>query len=104
MTRYRQIHDFVHLFLGLSISVPHEIIVKWFEWAHFGLPMNMVSAVFGPLAASFEEQGEIQKYIPWALYNGYNSKLLLNVYFEKELKTDFKMLKKKLNLIDAPSF
>ena len=103
MKRYRQIHDFVHLFLGLSVTVPHEVIVKWFEWAHFGLPMNMVSALFGPLATSYEEKKEIQNLVPWAVYNGFNSKLFLNIYFEKELETDFNFLKKKVNIVDRPT-
>lgn len=104
MKRYRQIHDFVHLFLSMSVTVSHEVIVKWFEWAHFGLPMNMVSALFGPCATSIEERKEIQKYIPWAIYNGMNSSLILNVYYEKELRSDFKLLKKKLNIIDPHNF
>lgn len=101
--RYRQIHDFAHVFLDLSINVPEEVIIKWFEWAHFGLPMNAVSALFGPLATSAEEKATITKYIPWALYNGYNSKSFMNVYFEEELETNFMELKKRLNLIDKPN-
>ena len=104
MKRYRQIHDFVHVFLGMSVSVPDEVIVKWFEWAHFGLPMNMVSAIFGPLSTTPEEKEVIKKYIIWALSNGYNSKQMMNIYFEKELETNFKSLKKRLNITDAPIF
>ena len=104
MKRYRQIHDFVHVILGMSVSVPEEVIVKWFEWAHFGLPMNMVSAIFGPFATTSEEKETIKKYIMWALNNGYNSKQIMNIYFEKELETNFESLKKRLNIMDPPKF
>ena len=104
MKRYRQIHDFVHVILGMSVSVPDEVIVKWFECAHFGLPMNMVSAIFGPLATSSEEREVIKKYMIWAFNNGYNSKPFMNVYFEKELETNIDSLKQRLNITNAPIF
>lgn len=102
MNRYRQIHDFVHVLLGFPITVPGEIVVKWFEMTHFGLPMTAVAALFGPLAVTLEEQKEIRKYIPWAIYTGGISKPFINVYFEKELKSDLETLRKKLNIINPP--
>ena len=45
MKRYRHIHDFIHVLLDFDISVPDEIVVKWFEFAHFGLPMTALSAI-----------------------------------------------------------
>lgn len=102
MSRYRQIHDFVHVLLDCPITVPGEIIVKWFELMHFGLPMTAVAALFGPLATTSEEKKEIQKLIPWAIYAGRNSKPLINVYFEKELDSDLEEIKTKLNIVNSP--
>jgi len=102
MKRYRQIHDFVHVLLGFDVNVPDEIIVKWFEFAHFGLPMAGLSAVFGPLNTTKEEAKTIRRYIPWALHNGYNSKLLLNVYFEREFEKDFRTFRKELRISEKP--
>jgi len=99
MNRYRQIHDFIHCILGFSITVPNEIVVKWFEASHFGFPMNTLSALFGPLAVSnIYEHREIRKHIPWAVYNGRTMKLLLNVYFEENFEKDFDLFKKELGL------
>merc|ERR1739848_507653 len=97
MKRYRHIHDFIHVLLGFDITVPDEIIVKWFEYAHFGLPMTGLSAVFGPLNVNGAEREHVRKYIPWALYNGYNSKLMLNVYFEQEFEKDLMVLKREFD-------
>lgn len=101
MSRYRQIHDFVHVLLGFPISIAGEVVVKWFEMIHFGLPMNYLAALFGSLA-SLENRNEIAKFIPWAIYTGQNSKQLMNVYFEEELQTDFQELKRNLNIYDPP--
>ena len=101
MKRYRQIHDFVHVLLDFDINVADEIIVKWFEFAHFGLPMTGLGALFGPLNQkdiTSEDREVIRKFIPWALYNGYNSKCLLNVYFEMEFEKDLFQLKRELGI------
>ena len=102
MYRYRQIHDFVHLLLGFSVAVPAEVIVKWFEMAHFGFPMNALAAFFGPLSTKFENHSYIRKFIPWAVYNGFTCKLLLNIYFEEKLEEDFEELKKDIGITAAP--
>jgi len=103
MKRYRQIHDFIHCLLGVpTISVPGELAVKWFEFAHFGLPMNGLSAAFGPLAVSRDERKALTELVPWALQNGANSKFLLNVYFEEEMSKDIDLLREELNICPAP--
>merc|ERR1711962_475702 len=105
MKRYRQIHDFMHVLLDFDVTVSDEIIVKWFEYAHFGLPMTGMSAIFGPLNKNDitnADRERIRKHIPWALYNGYNSKCLLNVYFEYEFDKDLSVLKKELRINEKP--
>lgn len=102
MKRYRQIHDFIHTILGFSVTVPAELVVKWFEFAHFGFPMATLASVFGPLPLSLEEKKEVTKFIPWAVYNGLNANQFLNVYFEERFEQDFKSLKEDLGLISPP--
>ena len=102
MKRYRQIHDFCHVMLGFSVDVSAEIVVKWFEWFHFHLPMTALSSVFGPLALNQEEKNKMIKYIPWAAYTGMSAKLFLNVYFEKNLERDIRELRNELNIYEPP--
>lgn len=104
MKRYRQIHDYVHVLLDFNVNVPDEIVVKWFEFAHFGLPMTALSAFFGPLNTSTEDKKYIANNIPWAIQNGYNSRLMLNVYFENEFEKDFASLKRELRINPKPEF
>jgi len=105
MKRYRQIHDFVHVLLDFDVTVSEEIIVKWFEFAHFGLPMTGLSAIFGPLNrkdTTSDDRERILRHVPWAVYNGYNSKCLLNVYFEEEFEKDLNTLKREIGIIEKP--
>lgn len=44
----------------------------------------------------------MKKIIPWALYAGYQSKLLLNVYFEKHFEKNIDEFRKEINLIPSP--
>jgi len=47
ITRYREIHDFVHVITGCGRSVDEEIAVKLLEWHHTGLPLGLLSVVGG---------------------------------------------------------
>eukprot|EP00795_Rhopilema_esculentum_P010320 gene10320-19018_t len=104
MLRYRQIHDFTHLLTGFpSVSVQNEIAVKWFEMVHFGLPMCALAAIFAPVRLSSSERAILQRnIIPWALYAGYRSKLLLNVYFEKHFEQNIDEFRTDIGLIPSP--
>lgn len=50
--RYREVHDMVHTLLGMPTNIPGEIVVKWFEAVQTGLPMCVLSALFGPIRLS----------------------------------------------------
>jgi ubiquinone biosynthesis protein COQ4 len=39
MTRYREVHDFWHVLLGLNADLLSEIAQKWVEMLQTGLPM-----------------------------------------------------------------
>ncbi|KAJ9086208.1 Ubiquinone biosynthesis protein [Entomophthora muscae] len=104
MQRYRETHDFFHTLTGLSISVEAELALKYFEFAQFGLPMNALGAVFGPLALSSESRQAFLSdgLISWALQSGTNARFLLNVQFEECLNVPLDELRKRLNLQPVP--
>ena len=52
LLRYRQVHDFWHVFVRLPPTVHGELVLKWFELVHTGLPVAAFSALFGPLRLS----------------------------------------------------
>lgn len=103
MQRYREVHDFVHTLAGLSISVPHEIAVKWYEMIQTGLPMCALSSFVAPIRLTGRQRAELRKYyIPWAVYCGYQSKFFLNVYFEKHFEEPIDELRQRMNFVPAP--
>ncbi|KAL8425934.1 hypothetical protein Efla_000911 [Eimeria flavescens] len=51
LTRYRQLHDVMHAAFKLGISVEAEVALKLIEFHQTGLPMTLLAAAFGPLAA-----------------------------------------------------
>ena len=44
--RYKEIHDFWHVLVGLNTSVMEEIAVKHFEFAQTGLPVTYVINIY----------------------------------------------------------
>ena len=50
MTRYREIHDFLHVLTGLPPTVEGELALKTLEAVQTGLPMAALSALGGPLS------------------------------------------------------
>ncbi|KAL9989547.1 hypothetical protein ACROYT_G004109 [Oculina patagonica] len=103
MQRYREVHDFVHTLAGLSISVPHEIAVKWYEMIQTGLPMCALSSFVAPVRLTSRERAHLRRYyIPWAVYCGYQSKFFMNVYFEKHFEEPIHDLRQRLNFVPAP--
>lgn len=50
MTRYREIHDFLHVLTGLPPTVEGELALKTLEAVQTGLPMAALSAIAGPLS------------------------------------------------------
>ena len=87
MQRY-QTHDFTHVLLGpIPPTVLGEILVKWFELAHFNLVMNFLSAVLGPAALSRREMSLLYqtRALSWVSKVGQSAELLLNVTFEDRM-------------------
>lgn len=50
MTRYREIHDFLHVLTGLPPTIEGELALKTLEAVQTGLPMAALSAIAGPLS------------------------------------------------------
>ena len=85
MQRYRQTHDFTHVLLGpIPPTVLGEILIKWFELAHFNFPMTFLSAVVGPTALPPSDMVRLYRTgsLSWASKVGQDAKLLLNIPFE----------------------
>ncbi|PHJ22783.1 ubiquinone biosynthesis protein, partial [Cystoisospora suis] len=51
LTRYRQLHDFMHTLYGMDISVEEEVALKLIEFYQTLLPMTFLASLFGSLAA-----------------------------------------------------
>lgn len=62
------------------------------------LPFHSVSVRF----VNRHRQKYINIYLPWAIRSAYNSKFLMNVYFENRWEQDLDEMRKELNLIPAP--
>jgi len=116
MLRYRQNHDFFHALTGLPPTVLGELGIKWLELFQTGLPIAALSCTVGSLRLDGEERQMLQgSYLPWAIQHmnanrnmdhpgRYSSCFLMNVYYEKEFDTPISQLRKRLNLVAAPSF
>ncbi|CAG8627414.1 28884_t:CDS:2, partial [Racocetra persica] len=99
MQRYRECHDFFHTLTSLPVSVEGELALKWFEFAQTKLPMTLISSVVGPLRLSNSERTRLfEKYVPWAVQCGSQSKLLMNVYFEECWNKDIVEMRKELGI------
>ncbi|KAI9284184.1 coenzyme Q biosynthesis protein Coq4-domain-containing protein [Umbelopsis sp. AD052] len=104
MRRYRECHDFFHTLTGLGVTVEEELALKWFEWVQTGLPMTMLSSLFGHLRLTSPERSRLfQNYVPWAIQCGVSSKPLMNVYFEELLDKPLTSVRKELGIFLPPS-
>jgi ubiquinone biosynthesis protein COQ4 len=103
MQRYRECHDFYHCINWLPVNVESELALKFFEFANFGLPMTVISALFGPLRLDATKRARLyREFVPWALRNGYNAKPLITVFWEERWDQNVVDLKRELHLEDAP--
>jgi ubiquinone biosynthesis protein Coq4 len=109
-----QNHDFFHALTGLPPTVLGELGLKWLELFQTGLPIAALSCTVGSLRLDDEERRILQDYyLPWAIEhtkatadgnpNASSSPFLMNVYYEKEFDTPIRELRKRLNLVAAPS-
>nr|CCC95885.1 unnamed protein product [Trypanosoma congolense IL3000] len=69
MLRQRQIHDFVHAYLGCGRTVEEELAVKLFEWYHTGLPVGVLAVLGGMPHLSVKQCLNMRKYNNWAKAN-----------------------------------
>ncbi|GAA6009124.1 hypothetical protein JCM11491_005759 [Sporobolomyces phaffii] len=103
MQRYRESHDFYHVVLSFGVSLPAELVVKWFELANFNLPVAALSSAFGPLRVEAAERRRLWRtYGPWALRSGASAECLIGVEWEKEFETDIDDLRARLGIERAP--
>lgn len=103
MLRYRQCHDLFHTILGMKPNMLGEVAVKWVEAIQTGLPMCAMGAAFGPLRLGpVHRQKYLSTYLPWAIRNGRNGKMLMCVYFEKHWERDLQELRDELNIEPPP--
>ena len=98
--RYREIHDFYHVFLEQDIDLLGESVVKAFEAAQTGFPMCYLGIIGGvPSIPRAQRRDYFMRYLPWALHAGKRAKLLLNFKFEDMLKEDFTKLRREMNIV-----
>ncbi|GJN93323.1 hypothetical protein Rhopal_006370-T1 [Rhodotorula paludigena] len=103
MQRYRESHDFYHVLLGFGVSLPAELVVKWFELSNFGLPVAALSGIFGPLRMDPDERARLWRtYGPWALRAGGRAECLIGVYWEKEWETPIAELRERYGVERPP--
>lgn len=102
--RYRECHDFYHAVLGLPPQyVEGEIALKAFEFVNTGLPMTALSLVAVARLKPAERQRFFGIFLPWALRSARRAKPIINVYWEKELRTDAAELRARLGLEKPPN-
>ncbi|GAA5942678.1 ubiquinone biosynthesis protein COQ4 [Sporobolomyces koalae] len=103
MQRYRESHDFYHVLLGFGVSLPAELVVKWFELSNFNLPVAFLSSTFGPLRLDRPERARLwDTYGTWALKAGAQAECLIAVEWEKEWNTDIDELRQRFRVERPP--
>jgi len=102
MQRYLECHDIYHAVLGVPAFVEGEIALKAFEFANTRLPMAALS-MFAVVRLKPEERARFfNMYLPWAVRNGLRSEPIINVYWERESRTDVDVLLKRLQIERPP--
>jgi ubiquinone biosynthesis protein COQ4 len=104
LVRYRQVHDFWHVLSGLPPTELGEIALKAFEYRVTGLPVCLLSTLFGPLRLKPSQVKVLySKYIPWAIQAGGSCSNLMAFEYEHYLDTPVKIVQKALRFQPAPS-
>ncbi|XP_033121947.1 ubiquinone biosynthesis protein COQ4 homolog, mitochondrial-like [Anneissia japonica] len=101
--RYREIHDFNHLLLGLPTNMLGEVVVKWFEMLQTGLPVCIFGAIFGPLRLNFSKSAQLMEvYLPWVIKTARDSSSIMNVYIERHFEDNFEEFKEQIGIAPLP--
>lgn len=103
MQRYRECHDFYHVVLGFPVNVSAELVVKWFELANMGLPVALLSSVFGPLRVKSDRRRRlVSTYLSWALRCGSQAKPLIGIRWEERWEMKMDDLRRELGIAEPP--
>ncbi|XP_071943702.1 ubiquinone biosynthesis protein COQ4 homolog, mitochondrial-like [Antedon mediterranea] len=101
--RYRELHDFNHLLLGLQPNMLGEVLVKWFEMIQTGFPVCTLGAIFGPIRLDYSKNVKLmQTYLPLVIKAARKSTCLLNVYIEHHFEDDFEQFRDELGIRTIP--
>ncbi|KAE8262412.1 hypothetical protein A4X03_0g2473 [Tilletia caries] len=109
MQRYRESHDIYHLLCLMPTNLLGETVVKYFEYAHFGLPVALLSSIGGPVRLVTNERTRgmvldplFTKLVPWAVRNGTHVQPLIGIRWEDRWEQDFGELRRELGFDDPP--
>jgi ubiquinone biosynthesis protein COQ4 len=94
------VHDLWHVIFGLNkINIESELALKAIEWTQTGLPMNLLSVLFGPLNLDSEgRQRFYSKVLPWAVQAGNSANFLMNFMYEEKLGVPLELVREELNI------
>lgn len=99
MQRYRELHDLVHTLLDLPTTILGELIIKAFEAQQTGLFLCESGAIFGVVQLTNEERVKYLSAYFKARVSASQSRLLMNVYFEKRFEQDIDDLRRELGIV-----
>ena len=103
MARYRQILDCLHIVLGLDTSVKSELVLKSFEFIQTGLPVSLLSSIFGPMRLSSQDRESFIASLPWAIQNGRKCEFIMNIYYEDYFEKSLEELRKDMGVVPFPN-
>lgn len=77
--------------------------MKWFEGIQYGLPMCVLGAFFGPLRLGPKHTAKyLSMTLPWVVRNARQSRLFINVFFEKHWQKPIAEFRRELNILEPP--
>ncbi|CUS15107.1 unnamed protein product [Tuber aestivum] len=100
--RYRECHNFYHALTGLPVIAEGEVVLKACEFANTLLPRTGLS-MFVVVGLGPGEGGRVlTRCFPCAIRNGLQAKEVISIYWEEELETDVKQLRKRIGWQKPP--
>lgn len=104
MQRYREVHDLIHVLLGMPTHMLGEVVVKWIEGLQLGLPLGLLGGMFGALRLRPKQRSlYLQEHLWWALRVGRNADFLLNIYFEEHWEQNIHEMREQFKIEEPPS-